>query len=67
MKFLQESVLLVYTSTHDIRVVYTQCFMNGTYAQPNPLELNNPEPREIIEKIESRLKLTEPNSALTKE
>jgi len=31
MKFLQESVLLVYTSTHDIRVVYTQCFLNGTY------------------------------------
>ena len=34
MRFLSESVLLVYTSTHDIRVLYTQSFKDGVYEMP---------------------------------
>mmetsp|Transcript_7857 Transcript_7857/g.9042 ORF Transcript_7857/g.9042 Transcript_7857/m.9042 type:complete len:199 (+) Transcript_7857:85-681(+) len=67
MRFLSESVLLVYTSTHDIRVLYTQSFKDGVYEQPTPEQLAELDPRPIFEKLDSRLKLLEPNQKLTKE
>lgn len=67
MKFLSESVLFVYTSTHDIRVLYTQSFETGPYKNPTPMMLAEPQPKFIFDKLDSRLKLMEPNSALTKE
>mgnify|MGYP000445074423 CR=1 FL=1 len=68
MKFLSESVLMVYTSTHDIRVLYTQCFKDGPYAFPTEAQIQDPCPRiSIFNQLDSRLKLMEANSALTKE
>ena len=67
MKFLSESVLLVLTSTHDIKVLHTQNFKTGRYIDPRPDQLSDPAPKFIFNKLDSRLKLLEPNSALTKE
>ena len=36
MKFVAESLLFVYTSTHDIRVLHTQSFKNGAYEPVKP-------------------------------
>lgn len=49
MRFLSESVLLVYTSTHDIRVLYTQSFHNGVFAEPTKEQIDATEPAPIIE------------------
>lgn len=67
MRFLSESVLLVYTSTHDIRVLYTQSFKDGVYEMPTREQLAEPDPTEIFQGLDSRLKLLEPNTQLTKE
>ena len=63
MAFLSESILLVYTSTQDIRVLYTQSFINGQYISP-PLEIAVTKPN--FDEIESRLKLMDVGSAYTK-
>ena len=67
MSFLSESVLFVYTSTHDIRVLYTQSFKEGVYEKPDAMKLADPTPKFYFDKLDSRMKLMEPNSALTKE
>ena len=67
MKFLSESVLFVYTSTGDIRVLYTQSFKEGVYEPPSNVMLHDPSPGLLFQQMDSRLKLHEPNSALTKE
>lgn len=67
LKFLSESILLVYTSTGDIKVLHTQSFMTGAYTEPTKAQLMDASPRFIFEKMDSRIKLLEPNSALTKE
>ena len=67
MRFLSESVLLVYTSTHDIKVLYTQSFHNGVYEEPAKEILDEVDQTESIEALDSRLKLLEPGKSLTKE
>lgn len=67
MSFLSESVLFVYTSTHDIRVLYTQSFKEGIYEAPDAMQLADPTPKFHFDELDSRIKLLEPNSALTKE
>lgn len=68
MKFLSESVLFVYTSTHDIRVLYTPSFKNGPYELPTKAQIQDSCPRiNIFNQLDSRLKLLEANTALTKE
>ena len=67
MKFLSESVLFVYTSTHDIRVLHTQSFKNGAYEPIKPSQLEDDAPGFIFSELDSRLKLMDANSALTKE
>ena len=67
MKFLSESVLFVYTSTHDIRVLHTQSFKNGAYEAIKPSQLEDDAPKFIFSELDSRLKLMDANSALTKE
>ena len=64
MAFLSESILLVYTSTQDIRVLYTQSFINGQYVSP-PYEVAVTKPN--FDEIDSRLKLMDVGSAYTKQ
>ena len=64
MSFLSESILLVYTSTQDIRVLYTQSFFNGQYQSPS-YEQALVAPN--FEEIDSRLKLMDVGSAFTKQ
>ena len=64
MSFLSESILLVYTSTQDIRVLYTQSFANGQYLSPSyDVAMTQPN----FEVIDSRLKLLDVGSAYTKQ
>ena len=64
MAFLAESVLFVYTSTGDVRVLHTQNFASGGYKFPTQMELANPMPN--FEAIDSLLKLTDVNQMMTK-
>ena len=63
MSFLSESILLVYTSTQDIRVLYTQGFHNGQYVSPTLDEAMSTPPE--FDKIDSRLKLLDVGSPYT--
>lgn len=68
MHFLSESVLLVYTSTHDVKVLYTQSFFNGPYENPTDEQLKlKPPLKTTFDAMDSRLKLMEAASALSKE
>ena len=68
MRFISESLLFVYTSTQDVRVLYTQNFMSGEYEQPSQKELEEQAPAlTIFKDLDSRLRLLEASPELTPE
>jgi hypothetical protein len=83
MRFLADSLLFVYTSTQDIRVLYTQKFLEQQFqnAKTDPekrlvkLEALSMIQQSVIvqnegiefDKIDSRMKMTKQGSTLTKE